>query len=130
MNVTLTHCNINAAQSSARGIPQTQANSRYLTLSNAYLKNISRRLSGELLTLNFLCPLPPLLPLFPVPNSPRVAPKIFRLGMSSARAVMTLACRGAGLGGMVSLWRWCALLVDGYSLLHNWPELRPGQPRH
>ena len=21
-------------------------------------------------------------------------------------------------------------LVDGYSLLHNWPELAPGQPRH
>jgi uncharacterized protein len=22
------------------------------------------------------------------------------------------------------------ILVDGYSLLHNWPELAPGQPRH
>ncbi len=22
------------------------------------------------------------------------------------------------------------VLVDGYSLLHNWPELAPGQPRH
>jgi predicted RNA-binding protein with PIN domain len=21
-------------------------------------------------------------------------------------------------------------LIDGYSLLHNWPELAPGQPRH
>jgi hypothetical protein len=22
------------------------------------------------------------------------------------------------------------ILVDGYSLLHNWPEIAPGQPRH
>ena len=22
------------------------------------------------------------------------------------------------------------ILVDGYSLLHNWPELAPGKPRH
>ena len=22
------------------------------------------------------------------------------------------------------------ILVDGYSLLHNWPELVPGKPRH
>jgi len=22
------------------------------------------------------------------------------------------------------------ILIDGYSLLHNWPELAPGQPRH
>ena len=22
------------------------------------------------------------------------------------------------------------ILVDGYSLLHSWPELAPGQPRH
>jgi predicted RNA-binding protein with PIN domain len=22
------------------------------------------------------------------------------------------------------------ILVDGYSLLHNWPDLAPGQPRH
>src|SRR6266699_6799012 len=22
------------------------------------------------------------------------------------------------------------ILVDGYSLLHNWPELAPGSPRH
>ncbi|HLZ54825.1 MAG TPA: NYN domain-containing protein [Verrucomicrobiae bacterium] len=22
------------------------------------------------------------------------------------------------------------ILVDGYSLLHNWPELAPGRPRH
>ena len=22
------------------------------------------------------------------------------------------------------------ILVDGYSLLHNWPELAPGHPRH
>src|SRR5262245_57532350 len=22
------------------------------------------------------------------------------------------------------------ILVDGYSLLHNWPELAPGMPRH
>ena len=22
------------------------------------------------------------------------------------------------------------ILVDGYSLLHNWPELAPGAPRH
>ncbi len=22
------------------------------------------------------------------------------------------------------------ILVDGYSLLHHWPELAPGQPRH
>ena len=22
------------------------------------------------------------------------------------------------------------ILVDGYSMLHNWPELAPGQPRH
>ena len=22
------------------------------------------------------------------------------------------------------------ILVDGYSLLHNWPQLAPGQPRH
>ena len=39
------------------------------------------------------------------------------------------------------LWTWAGndyaplmalarILVDGYSLLHNWPELAPGQPRH
>src|ERR1700683_1060024 len=22
------------------------------------------------------------------------------------------------------------ILIDGYSLLHNWPELAPGKPRH
>ena len=22
------------------------------------------------------------------------------------------------------------ILIDGYSLLHNWPELAPGAPRH
>jgi predicted RNA-binding protein with PIN domain len=22
------------------------------------------------------------------------------------------------------------ILVDGYSLLHSWPELAPGEPRH
>jgi predicted RNA-binding protein with PIN domain len=25
---------------------------------------------------------------------------------------------------------WVRILVDGYSLLHNWPELAPGRPRH
>ena len=29
--------------------------------------------------------------------------------------------------GFVALVR---ILVDGYSLLHNWPELAPGKPRH
>ena len=29
--------------------------------------------------------------------------------------------------GMVALVR---ILIDGYSLLHNWPELAPGKPRH
>jgi uncharacterized protein len=25
---------------------------------------------------------------------------------------------------------WVRILVDGYSLLHHWPELAPGKPRH
>jgi hypothetical protein len=30
-------------------------------------------------------------------------------------------------GGFVSPVR---ILIDGYSLLHQWPELAPGSPRH
>ena len=35
--------------------------------------------------------------------------------------------RAAGLKCRMALVR---ILVDGYSLLHNWPELAPGKPRH
>jgi hypothetical protein len=31
---------------------------------------------------------------------------------------------------MLCRWRWFAYLVDGYSLLHSWPELAAGAPRH
>ena len=34
---------------------------------------------------------------------------------------LAVACRGMAL---------VRILVDGYSLLHNWPELAPGKPRH
>ena len=47
----------------------------------------------------------------------------------------------AALCANFGLWTWggndyaplmalARILVDGYSLLHNWPELAPGQPRH
>ena len=31
---------------------------------------------------------------------------------------------------MLALMALVRILIDGYSLLHNWPELAPGQPRH
>ena len=31
---------------------------------------------------------------------------------------------------MVRSWPLVRILVDGYSLLHNWPELAPGRARH
>ncbi|HEX3623960.1 MAG TPA: NYN domain-containing protein [Verrucomicrobiae bacterium] len=31
---------------------------------------------------------------------------------------------------MIALMPLVRILIDGYSLLHNWPELAPGQPRH
>src|ERR1041384_5425073 len=37
------------------------------------------------------------------------------------------AARAADYDAFMALVR---ILVDGYSLLHNWPELAPGKPRH
>jgi len=37
---------------------------------------------------------------------------------------------GAGLGDYGAAMPLVRILVDGYSLLHNWPELAPGRPRH
>src|SRR6185369_17705002 len=33
-------------------------------------------------------------------------------------------------GGYIDHMSLVRILVDGYSLLHSWPELAPGQPRH
>src|SRR5260370_12667404 len=63
------------------------------------------------------------------PNSNRIPTTTFSFGplcLFGARFWFSIS-QPDQYGSRMALVR---ILVDGYSLLHNWPELAPGQPRH
>ena len=57
----------------------------------------------------------------------RNKPRKFPGGPASGREFTFSIPAPNGYDGPMALVR---ILVDGYSLLHGWPELAPGQPRH
>ena len=57
----------------------------------------------------------------------KVQSPMSKIALSPFRANFGLCRGGNDYAPLMALAR---ILVDGYSLLHNWPELAPGQPRH
>src|SRR5882757_4944500 len=55
---------------------------------------------------------------------------ISKLLLPSAEPLPFLLVSNAPLPRYFGAMALVRILIDGYSLLHNWPELSPGNPRH